>query len=73
MTLTKVTDGLSLARMLLCPIVWSRPFHSRHAHRRTEGRPAPTTPETCHRHQQCLCYPSEVRSLELATQIYKQK
>ena len=41
------------------PIVWSRPFHSRHAHRRTEGRPGSHySGKRCHRHQQCLCYPS---------------
>ena len=59
--------------MLLCQL-WSRPFHSRHAHRRTEGRPGSTTPENgAIDINNVYATRPEVRSLELATQIYKQK
>ena len=39
MTLTKSNRWPEPCPDAAVPIVWSRPFHSRHAHRRTEGRP----------------------------------
>lgn len=74
MTLTKVTDGLSLARMLLCQLCGldlSTPIML--ADEQKEDL-APTTPENgAIDINNVYATRPEVRSLELATRIYKQK
>ena len=73
MTLTKVEDGLSLARMLLCQlcgIVLSSPITL--ADENMEDIPL-LTPETHFDMSTAYANRPEIRSLELATQIYKQK
>ena len=73
MTLTKVEDGLSLARMLLCQLCGidlSSPITL--ADENMEDIPL-LTPETHFDMSTAYANRSEIRSLELATQIYKQK
>ena len=74
MTLTKVTDGLSLARMLLCQLCGldlSTPVMLTDEQKEDL---APTTPENgAIDINNVYATRPEVRSLELATQIYKQK
>ena len=73
MTLTKVEDGLSLARMLLCPLCGidlSSPITL--ADENMEDIPL-LTPETHFDMSTAYANRPEIRSLELATQIYKQK
>ena len=73
MTLTKVEDGLSLARMLLCQLCGidlSSPITL--ADENMEDIPL-LTPETHFDMSTAYANRPEIRSLELATQIYKQK
>ena len=73
MTLTKVEDGLSLARMLLCQLCGidlSSPITLADEH--MEDIPL-LTPETHFDMSTAYANRPEIRSLELATQIYKQK
>ena len=73
MTLTKVEDGLSLARMLLCQLCGidlSSPITL--ADDNMEDIPL-LTPETHFDMSTAYANRPEIRSLELATQIYKQK
>ena len=73
MTLTKVEDGLSLARMLLCQLCGidlSSPITL--ADVNMEDIPL-LTPETHFDMSTAYANRPEIRSLELATQIYKQK
>ena len=73
MTLTKVEDGLSLARMLLCQLCGidlSSPITL--ADENMEDIPL-LTPETHFDMSTDYANRPEIRSLELATQIYKQK
>ena len=73
MTLTKVEDGLSLARMLLCQLCGidlSSPITL--ADENMEDIPL-LTPETHFDMSTAYATRPEIRSLELATQIYKQK
>ena len=73
MTLTKVEDGLSLARMLLCQLCGidlSSPITL--ADENIEDIPL-LTPETHFDMSTAYANRPEIRSLELATQIYKQK
>ena len=74
MTLTKVTDGLSLAQMLLCQLCGldlSTPVMLTDEQKEDL---APTTPENgAIDINNVYATRPEVRSLELATQIYKQK
>ena len=73
MTLTKVEDGLSLARMLLCQLCGidlSSPITL--ADENMENIPLLTT-DTHFDMSTAYANRPEIRSLELATQIYKQK
>ena len=73
MTLTQVEDGLSLARMLLCQLCGidlSSPITL--ADENMEDIPL-LTPETHFDMSTAYANRPEIRSLELATQIYKQK
>ena len=73
MTLTKVEDGLSLARMLLCQLCGidlSSPITLADENR--EDIPL-LAPETHFNMSTAYANRPEIRSLELATQIYKQK
>ena len=73
MTLTKVEDGLSLARMLLCQLCGidlSSPITL--ADEDMEDIPL-LTPDTHFDLSTAYANRPEIRSLELATQIYKQK
>ena len=73
MTLTKVEDGLSLARMLLCQLCGldlSSPVTL--ADENMNDIPL-LTPETHFDMSTAYANRPEIRSLELATQIYKQK
>lgn len=73
MTLTKVEDGLSLARMLLCQLCGidlSTPISL--ADENMEDLPL-LTPDTHFDLATAYANRPEIRSLELATQIYKQK
>ena len=73
MTLTKVEDGLSLARMLLCQLCGidlSSPITL--ADENMEDIPL-LIPETHFDMSTAYANRPEIRSLELATQIYKQK
>ena len=73
MTMTKVEDGLSLARMLLCQLCGidlSSPITL--ADENMEDIPL-LTPETHFDMSTAYANRPEIRSLELATQIYKQK
>ena len=73
MTLTKVEDGLSLARMLLCQLCGidlSSPITL--ADENMEDIPL-LTPETHFDMSTAYANRPEIRSRELATQIYKQK
>lgn len=74
MTLTKVTDGLSLARMLLCQLCGldlSTPVTL--ADEKEEDLSALPVAERSIDMNNVYATRPEVRSLELATQIYKQK
>ena len=75
MTLTKVADGLSLARMLLCQLC-GLPLDSnpRLDDEETDDLPATATPPTRDIDMEAV-YASrpEVRSLEIAARIYDQK
>lgn len=74
MTLTKVTDGLSLARMLLCQLCGldlSTPVTL--ADEKEEDLSALSVAERSIDMNNVYATRPEVRSLELATQIYKQK
>lgn len=73
MTLTKVEDGLSLARMLLCQLCGidlSTPI--RLADEEMDNLPV-LTPDTYFDMEAVYANRPEVRSLELATNIYRQK